>query len=217
MRGDQLARQWRVIRAIEASPNGLTVAEIAKREETGIRSIYRDLEPLQAAGFPYPCHAKAQRAPREIFRLLLSFLDIFLTPSYSIRKTIKGFSAIPPWRSWRLSVRWLDDFMRHSFQVMHDELYTVKVRISPGWARWVGEKIWHESQKAKKNSDGSLELSFRIAGLDEIKRWILSFGPEAQVLEPSRLKQMVCVDLQKSLGQYPAQRSAYDLMRESRA
>ena len=31
----------------------------------------------------------------------------------------------------------LDDFMRHSFKVMHDELYTVKVRISPGWARWV--------------------------------------------------------------------------------
>ena len=43
----------------------------------------------------------------------------------------------------------LAEFMRHSFQVMHDELYTVKVRISPGWARWVGEKIWHESQKAK--------------------------------------------------------------------
>ena len=53
MRGDQLARQWRVIRAIEASPGGLTVAEIAEREETGIRRIYRDLEPLQAGGFPY--------------------------------------------------------------------------------------------------------------------------------------------------------------------
>ena len=29
MRGDQLARQWRVIRSIEASPAGLAVAEIA--------------------------------------------------------------------------------------------------------------------------------------------------------------------------------------------
>ena len=52
MRGDQLARQWRVIRAIEASPGGLTVTEIAEREETGIRTIYRDLEALQAEGFP---------------------------------------------------------------------------------------------------------------------------------------------------------------------
>jgi predicted DNA-binding transcriptional regulator YafY len=52
MRGDQLARQWRVIRAIEASANGLTVAEIAEREETGLRTIYRDLEAIQTAGFP---------------------------------------------------------------------------------------------------------------------------------------------------------------------
>ena len=118
MRGDQLARQWRIIRAIEATPNGLTVAEIAQREETGARTIYRDLEALQAACFPYPCHAKAQRAPREIFRLLLSFLDIFLPPSYPIRKTIKAFSAKPPLRSWRPSVRWLDDFMRHSGTIL---------------------------------------------------------------------------------------------------
>ena len=112
MRGDQLARQWRIIRAIEASPNGLTVTEIAQREETGIRTIYRDLEALQAAGLLYPCHAKAQRAPREIFRLLLSFLDIFLAPSDLIRKTIKEFSARPPMGSWRLCVRPGDSFKR---------------------------------------------------------------------------------------------------------
>jgi len=92
MRGDQLARQWRVIRAIEASPNGLTVAEIARREGTGIRTIYRDLEALQDQ-----CHAKAQSAPREIFRLLSPFLDIFLPPSHSIGKTIKRFSTISLW------------------------------------------------------------------------------------------------------------------------
>ena len=93
--------------------------------------------------------------------------------------------------SLRLSVRKMDDFMRHSFKVMHDEVHTVKVRISPGWARWVGEKIWHESQKAQKKGDGSLELTFRVAGLDEIKRWILSFGPEAVVLEPETLRNMI--------------------------
>jgi len=92
--------------------------------------------------------------------------------------------------------------MRHSFKVMHDEVHTVKVRISPGWARWVGEKIWHESQKAKKNGDGSLDLTFRVAGLDEIKRWVLSFGPEAQVLEPKKLKEMLLKDLRKCVHLY---------------
>jgi predicted DNA-binding transcriptional regulator YafY len=92
--------------------------------------------------------------------------------------------------------------MRHSFKVMHDELYTVKVRISPGWARWVGEKIWHESQKVTKLPDGGLEITFRVAGLDEIKRWILSLGPECQVLEPEKLKDMVCKDISGNLAQY---------------
>jgi predicted DNA-binding transcriptional regulator YafY len=95
MRGDQLARERGIFRAFEASPNGLTGTEIAQREETGFRTIYQNLEALQAAGFPYPCHAKAQSTPREIFRLLLSFLDIFSASSHPIRKAIKEFSAIP--------------------------------------------------------------------------------------------------------------------------
>jgi hypothetical protein len=66
MRGDQLARQWRVVRAVEASPNGLTLAELAKREETGARTIYRDLEALQAAGFPLYTE-RAERGNRWAF------------------------------------------------------------------------------------------------------------------------------------------------------
>jgi predicted DNA-binding transcriptional regulator YafY len=120
-------------------------------------------------------------------------------------------------RSLRLGVRYLDDFMRHSFKVMHDELYTVKVRVSPEWARWVGEKIWHESQRAKKDGDGSLELTFKVAGLDEIKRWILSLGPEAVVLEPEKLKEMVRKDLSRNLIQYSTGPIAVKSMKEIRA
>jgi len=122
-----------------------------------------------------------------------------------------------PWRSLRLSVRGMEDFIRHSFKVMHDELYTVKVRISPGWSRWVGEKIWHESQKTKKNEDGSHEFMFMVAGLDEIKRWILSFGPEAVVMEPEKLKEMVRKDLSRNLAQYSTRPISMNLMKEIRA
>ena len=119
-----------------------------------------------------------------------------------------------PWRSLRLGESFR---MRHSFKVMHDELYTVKVRISPNWARWVGEKIWHESQKAKKNGDGSLELTFQVAGLVEIKRWVLSFGPEAVVLEPLKLKEVVRKDLSRNLAQYSTSPVAMNLIKEIRA
>jgi predicted DNA-binding transcriptional regulator YafY len=63
MRGNQLARQRRVIRAIEASPNGLTPAELAKREHTGIRTTDRDPEALQDTGFPLST-GRVERANR---------------------------------------------------------------------------------------------------------------------------------------------------------
>jgi len=77
----------------------------------------------------------------------------------------------------------------------------VKVGITPSWSRYVGEKVWHESQKSCKLSDGSLELTFHVAGLDEIKQWIMGFGLEGYVVEPERLKDMVRADL-KTLFQY---------------
>ena len=337
MRGDQLARQWRIIREIEASPTGLTVSEIAKREETGIRTIYRDLEALQVAGFPL-YNERVENANRwafidtfkfkipapftltelmslyvykDLLRFLkgtpffdslesvfkkiqstlppqaLSYLDQIQSVFHvgikpykeygkfreilnqvstaalecrrvdmvyrSLHRKENTLRKVDPYKVWfydgtiylighchlRDEVRMfvldrinllnvtnerfsvpkdfnLDDFMRHSFKVMHDEVYTVKVRISPGWARWVGEKIWHESQKAQKKGDGSLELTFRVAGLDEIKRWILSFGPEAVVLEPETLRNMIRKALFNTLTIYPVNRGATNLLKEFR-
>jgi len=53
----------------------------------------------------------------------------------------------------------LDEYLGHSFKVIDDDLYTVKIRISPGWARYVEEKIWHESQTIRKLPDKSLEMT----------------------------------------------------------
>jgi len=85
------------------------------------------------------------------------------------------------------------------------------------WARWVREKIWHESQKVTKLPDGGMEVAFRVAGLDEIKRWILSFGPEAVVLEPEKLRKLVQQDLQRNLAQYSKVPLSFYLMKEIRA
>jgi predicted DNA-binding transcriptional regulator YafY len=52
MRGDQLARQWRILRSIEANKSGVTVAELAAEEDCHPRTIWRDLSAIQAAGFP---------------------------------------------------------------------------------------------------------------------------------------------------------------------
>jgi predicted DNA-binding transcriptional regulator YafY len=50
-RGDQLARQWRLIQLIDR-PQGITVEDAARELACTVRTIWRDLGVLQQAGFP---------------------------------------------------------------------------------------------------------------------------------------------------------------------
>ena len=52
MRGDQLIRQWKIIQELLRAPEGLTVRDLARHFRVRGRTIYRDLETLQLAGFP---------------------------------------------------------------------------------------------------------------------------------------------------------------------
>jgi predicted DNA-binding transcriptional regulator YafY len=62
-----------------------------------------------------------------------------------------------------------------------------------------------------------VEITFRVAGLDEIRRWVLSFGPEAAVLEPEKLKESVRKDLSSNLAQYTKGPVSIKLMKKMRA
>jgi predicted DNA-binding transcriptional regulator YafY len=62
-----------------------------------------------------------------------------------------------------------------------------------------------------------LEITFRVAGLDEIKRWVLSFGPECRVLEPEKLKKLVQQDLHRNLAQYSTSPISMKSMKEMMA
>ena len=55
MRGDQLSRQWCILRAIESKKQGTTVAELASQEDCSPCTIWRDLAAIQEAGFPLSC------------------------------------------------------------------------------------------------------------------------------------------------------------------
>ncbi len=51
-RGDQLARQWKIIQSLISSRTGNSVTDLAKDLDCHTRTVYRDLEALQVAGFP---------------------------------------------------------------------------------------------------------------------------------------------------------------------
>jgi len=52
-RSDQLGRQWKIIQTMLASRTGISVSDLAKNMGCHPRTVYRDLEALQAAGFPF--------------------------------------------------------------------------------------------------------------------------------------------------------------------
>lgn len=63
----------------------------------------------------------------------------------------------------------------------------VKVWFSPRVVPYILERTWHPSQKIAYNGDQSLVLSLTVNHMLELKRWVLSWGKEAPVLEPEKL------------------------------
>jgi proteasome accessory factor B len=63
----------------------------------------------------------------------------------------------------------------------------IRLQFDAFAARLVAERKWHESQRVRENADGSIVLELELGGLEEIERWILSWGKHARVLAPKDL------------------------------
>jgi predicted DNA-binding transcriptional regulator YafY len=92
------------------------------------------------------------------------------------------------------------DLRKHldgSFGVFHgDGDVRVKVRFAAAVTRYVSESKWHHSQRLIPQKDGSLVAEFQLSNTEEIKRWIMSFGPNALVLSPPSLREEIASDLE---------------------
>lgn len=69
--------------------------------------------------------------------------------------------------------------------------YFVRVAFDADQARWVRERVWHETQRLVDTPDGGVILEVKVSGLESIKRWILGFGRHARVLSPPELARMI--------------------------
>jgi len=97
----------------------------------------------------------------------------------------------------------LQQHLSKSFGVYHgDGDVCIQVRFSKSVARYVCESKWHESQKLLPQKDGSVLAEFQLSDTEEIKRWIMSFGQYAVVLEPDSLKEEIMQELNSLLAAY---------------
>ncbi len=308
-RGDQLSRQWKIIHSLIASPSGRSAGELAVDLECHKRTVYRDLEALQMAGFPLYTEQEGGRtywsilnAPRQQMPLPLNVTELMalyfsrnmlkilegtaifdslstlfdkvratLPPEYtdyldrltgSLEVGVKAHKPyqqfqqaldqvhqavqelrlididyhsmgrntmtqrrVAPYKVWfydetfyligychmRKSIRLFaidriekitimdkhfdppqgfdaNRFMQESFGVFRGDPVKVRIRFSPHIAGYIKEKIWHPNQGLEENEDGSLIFTAEVAGIQEIKYWVLKWGAGATVLAPESLR-----------------------------
>jgi len=77
------------------------------------------------------------------------------------------------------------------------------LRFSPAVARIIRDQIWHQDQEMHEEEDGSLTLSVPIADLTEIRRHVLKYGAEVEVLAPEELRRQVREEAARILLRYP--------------
>jgi predicted DNA-binding transcriptional regulator YafY len=314
-RGDQLARQWKIIQSLISSRQGKSVSDMAQALHCHRRTVYRDLEALQAAGFPvYTDRVGGQNnipipfSLPELMALYFSrgmmkvlkdtvFYDSLESLFDKIKTTLPGeyiqylgqiensleVSAKPykhygriletiervsqaainkkqieityytmsrksqtrrkiaPYKIWffdgtfyliancglREDIRIfaldrikeleitdesfetpedfnIDEFMRSSFGVFHGEPVRVRIWFAADIAEYIGEKIWHNSQRLEPQKDGSIIFEAEVAGTEEIKYWVLKWGAKARVLAPDSLSEETQKEVEAMLANYKA-------------
>lgn len=322
-RGDQLSRQWKIIQILISLRTGKSAAELAEEINCHPRTLYRDLEALQLAGFPIYTdrvegknlwslldtvkhHIPVPFTLPELMALYFStdmlkifkdtvFYDSLETLSQKIKTTLPPESLnylknleqslqfgikpykdyakfkeiinrindacakrrsvemvyytmsrrteskrkVDPYRIWffngtfyligychvRKEVRIFvldrikmlhqtketfgipedfkfEEFMGCSFGVFQGAPVHVKVKFSADIAGYIKEKIWHKSQKIETLDDSSILFEADVAGTDEIRFWIMSWGSKAEVIEPESMKEGIQLELETMLEKY---------------
>jgi proteasome accessory factor B len=69
--------------------------------------------------------------------------------------------------------------------------HVIRIAFDAFAASRIEERQWHPSQKVKQLRNGGIELSLTLGNLEEIERWILSWGGHASVLGPAELKERI--------------------------
>lgn len=318
-RGDQLSRQWKIIQTLMAVTRGKTKHQLAAELDCHPRTVYRDLEALQAAGFPLLTEQRDNRTywsildhsgnrnrhqmplplsltelmalyfSRNMLKVLqgtaiyesltslfekvkatlpLAYSQYLETLEHSLQVGVKAFKPyqrfqetlrrvsaaaqqqryvqityyamgrrrrtlrkVAPYKIWfydetfyvighcelrgdlRLfavdrieEITLLDEpfelpagfdaeaFMESSFGIFRGDPVKVRIRFSPQVAGYIAEKIWHPSQVLTPADDGGVIFCAEVAGLEEIKLWVLRWGAGATVLEPEDLRAAIIAE-----------------------
>jgi predicted DNA-binding transcriptional regulator YafY len=77
-----------------------------------------------------------------------------------------------------------------------------KIWFAPDAAGYIKEKIWHDTQEIVPQKDGSIIFEAEVAGTEEIKFWVMSWGSKAEVIEPQSLREEIQTEIETIMKIY---------------
>ena len=86
-------------------------------------------------------------------------------------------------------------FATQSFGIYQDQIEDVAIRIAPEGAAEARGWRWHPTQTLEDQADGSLVVRFRASGMRELAWHLFTWGDQATILAPERLKQTMATEL----------------------
>ena len=136
--------------------------------------------------------------------------DWYLVAYDEFRQEFRSFS-IGRIEDWKLQIEKfkrdpefsITKYMGSAFQAERGgEAVDVVIQFAPQAARYIREKHWHDTQTIEELADGGLLLRFQTGGLGEVKRWVLQYGGDAEVIAPEQLREECKKEIQALMLRY---------------
>ena len=95
-----------------------------------------------------------------------------------------------------------EELLESAFDIVYGDPVKVKIWFSADQGRYIKERKWSRNQEITDQKDGSIILSMETSGWWDVKRWVLSYGSDAKVIEPEELRKETMAELDAARNAY---------------
>lgn len=97
----------------------------------------------------------------------------------------------------------LEEYLERGWALQADaDSVKIQLRFKKEITPWISGCTFHPHQQITVQSDGSSLYEVEVAGIDEIRHWILSFGGNVEVLGPDTLRESVAKISREMVNMY---------------